>query len=375
MLIETLPEVLTWEGGAEILAKVHTEYVLHTSATFAGALARLHRDDHSALAHALTTFAELDKASRERFITAPEVTWRLYWPVSHIAAERCSFFAEALDAEVRRAAYLRGGTVSSRKDVWTPVGDMCFRHDGSVFEAPTIRRQLAADFASPFARTTDTGVPGGVPTAARQPMTTASQAVALTKLRSAADRIALSGERIWAFVATFTKALVIQPDPDLSGFASGSSGQFVGRSALWNVQSEGVDEIDVAEGFVHEAIHSVLYMQERLRPWVHKQELYGPELRITSPWTGNLLPLRPFLQACFVWYGLTNFWLAALRATVFQRERVNERLSQALCGFVKGNLLSRVDEYRQHLSPELLATVRDLQERVLAGVETLATGR
>ena len=68
-----------------------------------------------------------------------------------------------------------------------------------------------------------------------------------------------------------------------------------------------IDYLDIAEALVHEAIHSLLYMQERCHPWV-PAELYAPVPRVVSPWRGRNLALRPFLQACFVWYGILQFW-------------------------------------------------------------------
>jgi hypothetical protein len=95
-------------------------------------------------------------------------------------------------------------------------------------------------------------------------------------------------------------------------------------------------------------------------------------MRIASPWTRNPLPLRPFLQACFVWYGLLTFWSSALGRSGFDRAAVRDRLDLAASGFFRGDLLDRVRMVDDRLAPELLDAVTSLQEMVVDGLGAAA---
>ena len=211
----------------------------------------------------------------------PEVTYRLFWTRQPDLSEVGDFIRASLTAELAHDAFSSGSTAIAfgwpGEEVWTANGDARYSPGGLVLEAPEIGMNLRADFISPFALATDTGGPASGQRGPRSPMTPAEQATSVARLRVAFAGIRAVSPSAATFVTTFTKALVIQIDPDMpDSFSSGSSGQYVGRFALWNAHSQGVDEVDVAEGLVHEAIHSVLYMVERAGP--------GSEIRIiTAP--------------------------------------------------------------------------------------------
>jgi hypothetical protein len=99
---------------------------------------------------------------------------------------------------------------------------------------------------------------------------------------------------------------------------------------------------------------------------VATDELYGPDARARSLWTGTPLPLRSYLQACFVWYGLLHFWAAAVKAGTFDPRRVRSRIEQATIGFLRAPVLDQVAPYREGIAEVLLDTVDELQERVVA---------
>jgi HEXXH motif-containing protein len=168
------------------------------------------------------------------------------------------------------------------------------------------------------------------------------------------------------FVNAYTKVLVLQPhaeEPTL--FSTGSSAQFVGRSVFGNPQLPQVDECLLAEGLVHEATHSLLYMNERLEPWISDPDLYGPDVQARSLWTGASLPLRSYLQACYVWYGLVQFWSQCLSAGAFSKERVRERLIQAAIGFLGEPILGQLAPYRNGISEALWQGIESMQTDVV----------
>jgi len=237
--------------------------------------------------------------------------------------------------------------------------------DGSVVGDWQWAPQLPMDAGSPYAATVDVaGTSIRIPQP-QAPYATEELAASLAKTSRAARGIQTAAPWAWDMVQDFTTMLLLLPDREApTQFSSGSSGQFVGRSVVANAHLSKVRVEHVAEALVHEAIHGVLYMDEQHDPWVLDAALYAGPMRIASPWTGNPLPLRPYLQACFVWYGLLSFWAQALPSGAFDRVVVRERLHVALSGFLRGDLLERVAYAAPSLSREVRNGVSALQASV-----------
>jgi HEXXH motif-containing protein len=158
---------------------------------------------------------------------------------------------------------------------------------------------------------------------------------------------------------------VIIPQADPNGlFWSGSNGEYVGRVVLVNSDQERVSIEEVVDALVHEAIHGFLYMHESVEPWVVDRSLYTDEAAIESPWSGTLLPVRPFMQACFVWYGLAMFWALHVGGTVFDRERTHYLLSRSLSGFRGRSLTDLLAPSREGVRPDMLDVIDELQQTV-----------
>jgi HEXXH motif-containing protein len=194
----------------------------------------------------------------------------------------------------------------------------------------------------------------------------AERQVTLERLKAAQCGIASTGEHLLEFVKVFNKVVIPQKDLDTpSIICSGSSGQYIGRSVITNPHIWNVDEVDIAEALVHEAIHALLYMQEQKKAWVLDDDLYNQTVRTVSPWTGNLLPLRSYLQAAFVWFGLLHFWSQAMIVSTFERARIRQRMTRAASGFLSKPLDQQICDYTDRICPILLKTVCYMQEEVI----------
>ncbi|WP_326600676.1 radical SAM protein [Streptomyces sp. NBC_01803] len=101
-------------------------------------------------------------------------------------------------------------------------------------------------------------------------------------------------------------------------------------------------------------------------PWARGDRLFDPRPSVRSPWTGRLLPIRPFLQATFVWYGLLHFWSLALAAGAFPTARAEERRETARRGFLRTPLAELMTPCRPHLSDDVAETITTLQNRATA---------
>src|SRR5262249_33229675 len=114
------------------------------------------------------------------------------------------------------------------------------------------------------------------------------------------------------------------------------------------------------DSMVHEAIHGFLYMHECVEPWVRGYSLYTDEGAIISPWSGNLLPVRPFMQACFVWYGLAMSWARHIGVNVFEQERTYCLLGRALNGVRGSSLADLLKPWQAEIRPESVELVAEL---------------
>jgi hypothetical protein len=369
MLIETMPRVLTWNDDRAVLERVHDAYIALLCDRLGITLGLISQADAALGAELAADVRRLPDEALLRLVAAPETSYRLLWPRRHRTGDVAAFLRGAVTAELARLERVLPVPTAT----WTARGDMRFSPDGGVFAAPRVDGLLTVDFDSPYALHVDLDGMLEVSPVPREPLSHDEKDVTLTRLRVAKDGIEQTNPIILDVVNIFTKALVVQRDsvaPRL--FSSGSSAQYVGRSVLANAHIETVSEIEVAEGLVHEAIHSLLYMQEQQRDWVTSDELYGPQQRTVSLWTGNPLPLRSYLQACFVWYGLLCFWTQALPSGAFDAARVKERIMQAARGFLGVPVLAQVAPYRSQIAPDVVGAIELIQDHVQASLSDLA---
>jgi hypothetical protein len=81
-----------------------------------------------------------------------------------------------------------------------------------------------------------------------------------------------------------------------------------------------------------------------------------------SPWTGTKLPVRQFLQACFVWYGLVHFWALAWTTGAFAPDRVRARLTLATSGFLFEDLVDTlVGMCGDGIAPAIVNAICEMQ--------------
>ena len=365
MYLRDLPAIFAWEEPSETLTVLHARYVALLATRLGALMGRVTARGTGPEAADVGTLVDMAPAETlTAVLSAPEVSFRLLWPAHHDDTDALGFIGETLRGVVDRPPASRLShplLVATDPDV--------LGLDGSVVARWPLARELPLDVASPFALSADV-----VGTLIRLPepgpcLSATDVRATVLKLGGAVAKIADGVPPAWDVVRDFTKVVMLLPDRNApSQFSSGSSGQFVGRTVLSNPHLPAVTQVHLAEALVHEAIHSVLYMDEQHDPWVLDPALYAGPMRIASPWTRNPLPLRPFLQACFVWYGLVTFWSSALGRCRFDRTAVRDRLDLAASGFFRDDLLDRVRAVEDRLSPELLEAVTSLQETVVAGL-------
>ncbi|PZF73566.1 hypothetical protein [Taibaiella soli] len=128
----------------------------------------------------------------------------------------------------------------------------------------------------------------------------------LSKITSICQRISELSEKTWELVAIGTECLVLRTEmTEHDRFSSASFRGLAGLNLIINSHATSVEVI--MDAIIHEAIHSVLYQLEPTHGAFFIDDTTSAAL-VQSPWTSNTINTDNLAQACFVWYGLFNFW-------------------------------------------------------------------
>ncbi len=278
-------------------------------------------------------FETLPPEGQVRFMTAPETVHsirRLRAAPLESVRKLCHF----LNAE---------SLVNSRGRVtvqhWTALGDKCYagtcggvgvpwtdgqeRQPGESFQAPVVAG-IPVDFFSPnvFSAKTTTGASSETEYLEFTPEERASVCSRLEDAITCVRAVSESAARV---VMDFVKVII--PIKIRAGYGSTSKRSFPGRVILRGI--ERASAAIVAEALIHEAIHQLMYVLEYEGPFV----IEDLSERVRSAWTGRPLLIDAFFHACFVWYGLAQFWALAGASGAFSSDEVRSALDRCGAGF------------------------------------------
>ena len=371
MLTEVLG-ILQWAGDQKAaLDQIESAYSAVLARRLGAKLGNLKTANPELADQILALLSETDTATLRRVVLAPETCSRVMW--DH--AGRCDhrdlyqYLIDVLNVErggLKRSPKRRSSTGPAR---WSALGDRCVNDKGIVVVLQPARAGLTVDSDSPAAVCFDYSAMGKGGMQLQHYHEPTTKELALSRLEAAMRTLDEVDPPVAEFVRHFTLVATVVTT-DESSFSSGSTIQYVGRSMFCNAHLTAIDSAVLAEALVHEAIHSLLYMHELCEPWVRYEGLQDA-IPIESPWTGSRLALRAFLHACFVWFGLVNFWTRAQRASIFPPRRIEEHLVMARRGFLKGPLTSRLLEHSPCIVPQVLELVGTMQEHVLSGAPSV----
>ena len=127
-----------------------------------------------------------------------------------------------------------------------------------------------------------------------------------------------------------------------------------------------MDEVPIADSLVHEAIHSFIYVVEEEQPFIPDRAA-AETVKLISPWSGRALELHAFLHACFVWFGMWQFWRRALGSGVFPEARARRWMARSRAGFDHPSLLDDLHGVSAHVSQATRAVLFDLVQAVRGG--------
>jgi hypothetical protein len=189
---------------------------------------------------------------------------------------------------------------------------------------------------------------------------------AVEKLSATVEAMRASCPEALNTVSRFSRALVIRKDPGPTrNFFPSSTRMCIGRPVFRNPDLPGLRLSDLAEALVHESIHAIIDTIELRKSLLLAKDFETPEMR--SPWTGRILDTNTYIQACFIWYGVWNFWLKATATNAFPYQDVVYRLRQSSKGFAAQDVVKPLAD--RGVRDEVLEALRDAQSDVRSSLD------
>jgi hypothetical protein len=330
-------------------------------------------DQATSFLHELTS----RESSFERILLAPAVT-------AIVSRDFAGQTDANLDAWVCLVGALEAecavhSSVPAQRDLWTVLGDI-YLPKGSVGEdyrehwdsgpdwrsdrpyaAPIVMTGTVIDAFSPAALGWLPDIPSG-----DQKFSSSAYDSAVRKVRAACDEIATVSNSVFHTLASLIRVIVMRCDTRLNEFRAASSPIGIGRVVLRNPHLAQATVPEIMDGLVHEAIHGLLDSIELDNPLV-VTEFAGEQT--ASPWTGRILDVRTYLHACFVWYGLWNFWSLAARLVTGgeQAELIRRYVLLSARGFHQsGGILEPLRFHDGLLRAGVLDALQVIQEEITA---------
>lgn len=350
-IFELMPRICAWQESTELINLVCSRFTRLLSERLSGVFNEIEKTDLSGGKWLRSAFDALPSRAAKRFLTAPETCARMR--AREITAE-ISFFRAALVAE-----QILNGDYSEVRGCWSALGDFYFSEgtaidplkeawDGkSSLAAPHVGSLMVLDLMSPNAQQV-------------QPMKglfdpySVEEASALrASIEKALTTLEAISKNAASFVEGFIRTIIVRKDTSRLHGTTSSQSAYIGRVLIRNGQK--MDTGELAEGLVHEAIHAMLSMLT-LEQRMIADGSGAKRTMIQSPWTGQMLPLEAYIHACFVWYGLSKLWAAAMASNVLPFELVEKNLARALCGFRVANPAENLAPYATLVHPEVMKT-------------------
>jgi hypothetical protein len=334
---EDLPLLLRWSGETTLLDDLSPVLIDIVTARLGRFLERLRQSDLQRSETLKGRIRELPDSSLIRILTAPQS----FYLVTHLFKTdedlSAQILSDALDAEACRL----GDPPALTRSVWGILGDCYYPvshddgaeegqwswHSDRTYRAPRLSTGMPVDAYSPNAR-------GELPDVVGSDVDFLPKEVgdAVEKLSATVEAMRAACPEALNTVSRFSKALVIRKDPGPTrNFFPSSTRMCIGRPVFRNPHLPGIRPSDLAEALVHESIHAIIDTIELRKSLLLAKDFQPPQ--IPSPWTGRVLDTNTYIQACFIWYGLWNFWLKALATDAFPYQDVLHQLRQSSKGF------------------------------------------
>jgi hypothetical protein len=317
-----------------------------------------------------TLIKEMDKLNQEsylRILSAPLTYFHLNIEENKMNLKRqLSFLEDSVISEKCRCKMLE----RSPKNLWSVLGDyyipsniltstnpvknLIFDHKKEYF-SPKIENTIVIDYWSMHTI-------GNIPWTNKISLEFEQNEICkiLEKLYQTVKIISSVNYDLLKFILMYTKVLLLVKDRNANNsfeWSSESEDHYIGQTVLTNPHLEQVMPLDIAEALVHEAIHHMIYMIE-IREYFLQND---PDIEkyIESPWTGTKLHIHNYLHACFVWYGLLNFWKDAEYKIGYNK--IKKYKQESLSGFKRESIVENIKMIYPKVPPSLLETIQKIQ--------------
>lgn len=322
--MQRLLAVLAWDPAALSTDQTYADYREVIYALLNRAIERALALGITGVAETVKELAALDERTADRLTLAPETSHRLLR--GDCDSAMVEFLRRSCEAELAAM-----GQCSPKSAVWTALGDRYIPGTMDSYEAYSAPRagSIVVDYLSPHAegiRGPDR-VDGKVPSDVQVGLACRKLAAAFNLLREIESKVA-------AFVDQQVSTLVLRSNCASDAIGSSSTPDYIGRVVLWNAHLRRADIGELVEQLIHEAIHCHVYKIELRVPFFVAPGCSASLKRIMSPWTGRVLNVHNYLHASFVWYGLANFWLAAVERQTLPERAIAPHLVQSVQGFM-----------------------------------------
>jgi hypothetical protein len=367
-LIATLPDFLTWQAGNDLThsaCKIHVQYLYHQVKKWS-----THADTD--LFHSVTS---LPKSSQQRLLLAPRF-YTLLRSNSEPGTSEIESFKQFLDLE----RYLSNPDGNRPSGSWTALWDfylapeepveepapaytssLSFR--GETFKAPRLGN-IVLDAFRPFTKDDFPPPMGEVTNHTPEELEFITQ-----RLEQSLELISRLSRTARSAVDALVQVISLVRAPrSMKGTQSFSNKAVLGRMGLANADSNRWSVYKIADAIVHESIHALIYKIELTNCLYLDDSVESEPFKVVSPWSGRTLPLHSFVHACFVWFGLWNFWSLAGP----EEAEAAKLKSTAAHGFLAGHPLSCIPEAaRDRIRPEVLHAIDRMFKKVASTNEVL----
>lgn len=364
-ILQKLPDVFAWSNSIEMLDNLKVLERSVALTRFRSSMDHIRRYEPRLEASMKDSFTRLPIASRLRLLLAPETHYRIL-NLRKDPASSVIWLCNFLNGECAKARLepLASEAITALGDFYelsvrTSLGLVDEGEAGvspGFYQAPMVAHdRVVVDFTSLNTRNnTD------IASRDRSQVYSASEEVAiLRRLNEALDMIERVSAPAFHIIKDFVK--VIMPLKTPNGGGSTSQPRIPGRVLLRGIENNSSGWL--ASSLVHEATHQVIYILEYAGRWV-LEDVDAKAATAKSLWTGRDLPLHSFIHACFVWYGLTNFWSQAQNTAVFEPSDVKSQLEKAKGGFLKQNPIEVLDRSARFLRHDVMRSAGSLHARI-----------
>ena len=369
-ILSRLPQVFAWEDSARAFSSLLSLQDSVCSRRFDSCLSYVGLADSKLAGQMRQTFLDFPAISKQSFLTAPETFYRISI-LRRDPAKSIIYLCDSLNAEA--ASIGLDETVT--KKLWTSLGDFYYAgqsraqavpsenhfvwNENRSFVAPRIASKIVIDFFSP---SYDSAKNNGFP-AEYLEYSADERRVVHERLSTAYETISKVSSVPAQLIRDFVKVLV--PHKVQHGHGSTSQTSVPGRVLIRGAETSSLAWL--ISSLVHEAIHQLLYVLEFAGSFIVTDvERKSLVVRVNSLWTGRELAMHSFFHACFVWYGLANFWSRARNRSDLgiSRSDVEAELNRAASGFNESNPVDALGTNSQLVRYDALCIARSLRDHL-----------